>query len=348
MTHLDVAADHAKWEAVILSPQFANSLDQYFAERNDFQSTVLINQIRTADLIPADINLIMQTTPTAALNLMHIHRRLKTLTFSLMNREKMNEAYKFAISHLDDTPELATESPPMKFVRVNYGLGKTPRLARVISPAATTPPRSPSLEYIDEGVNPITPALEPQTSSKSPSPIPYLQKEKYRAMTPDPPTTSYFTLPASPPPVHTFENLQLEEQVIKYDDVSPTISTPDERLYSEPPMSDPAFRNIVCRLCKVLGHKQANCPQYFCRLCCIKKPVHLTCYCPLKKHISFNSARGRLPHLAFTFLTNAGVNDPNFFSGLDEWEREDDRRAKAVTKLIEKETGESLKPKLAD
>jgi len=346
MNHLDVAADHAKWEAVILSPQFANSLDQFFAERNDFQTTVLINQIRTADLIPADIALIMQTTPTAALNLMHVHRQLKTLTFSLMNREKMNEAYQFAISQFDDTPELVTDSPPMKFVRTNYGLGTAPRLAQVISPAATTPPRSPSLEYVDEGVNPITPALEPQTSRKSPSPIPYLQKEKYRAITPDSPTTSHFTLPA--PPIHNFENLRLEEQVIQYEDLSPAISTPDERLFSEPPMSDPAFQNIVCRLCKVLGHKQVNCSQYFCRLCRIKKPAHLSCYCPLKKHISFNSARGRLPHLAFTSLTNAGVNDPNFFSGLDEWEKEDDRRVKTVTKLIEKETGESLKPKLAD
>jgi len=113
-------------------------------------------------------------------------------------------------------------------------------------------------------------------------------------------------------------------------------------------MSDPAFRNIVCRLCKVLGHKQANCPQYFCRLCHIKKPVHLSCYCPLKKHISFNSARGCLPHLAFKFLTNAGVNDPNFFPELDEWEKEDDRRAKVVTKLIEKETRESITLRLAD
>ena len=261
----------------------------------------------------------------------------------------MNEAYKFAISHFDDTPELVAESPQMKFVRTTYGLGKAPRLARVVSPAATTPPRSPSLEYVDEGVNPYTPALEPMTPSRSPSPIPYLQKEKYREMTPESPTTSYFALPTSVPPVQTFENLKLEEdQIIKYNDVSPVVSTPDERLFSEPPMSDPAFRNIVCRLCKVLGHKQANCPQYFCRLCRIKKPAHLSCYCPLKKHISFNSARGRLPHLAFTFLTNAGVNDPNFFLGLDKWEEEDDRRAKAVTKLIEKETGESLKPKLTD
>ena len=73
MTHLNTAADHAKWKAIILSPQFADSLDRFFTEQNDFQSTVLINQIRTADLIPADITLITQTTPTAALNLIHIH-----------------------------------------------------------------------------------------------------------------------------------------------------------------------------------------------------------------------------------------------------------------------------------
>ena len=346
MTHLDAAAEHAKWEAIILSPQFANSLDHFLAERNDFHHTVLINHIRTADLIPADITLITQTTPAAALNLMHVHRRLKTLTFSLMNKERMAEACNYAISHLDDTPELVVESPKMKFVRTSYGLGHAPRMAQVVSPAATTLPRSTSPEYVDEGVNPITPDLEPLTSSKSPSPIPYLAKEKYRAITPDSSTTSRFA--PSVPPIHNFEDLKLEEQGIQYDDLSPAISTPDERLFSEPPMSDPAFQNIVCRLCKILGHKQANCPQYFCRLCRIKKPAHLSCYCPLKKHISFNSARGRLPHLAFMFLTNAGVNDPNFWSGLDQCEKEDDRRAKTVTKLIEKETGESLKPKLAD
>ena len=257
----------------------------------------------------------------------------------------MNEAYKFAISHLDDTPELVTESPQMKFVRTNYGLGHAPRLAQVISPAATTPPRSPSPKYVDEGTNPATPPLEPMMSSKSPSPIPYLQKEKYRAMTPNSPTTSYFTMP---PPVHTFENLKLKEQVIKYDDLSPTVSTPDEQLFSEPPMSDPAFRNIVCRFCKTLGHKQANCSQYFCHLCCIKKPAHLSCFCPLKGHISFNSARGRLPHLPFIFLTNRGVEDPNFFPGLDQWEKEDDRQAKGIAKLLLDQTGESVEPKLAD
>jgi len=179
MTRLDATADQAKWEAVILSPQFADSLDQFLAERNDFHHTVLINHVRTADLIPADISLITKTAPTAALNLMHVHRRLKTLAFSLMDRERMNEACNYAISHLDDTPELVVESPKMKFVRTSYGLGHAPRMARVISPAATTPPRSPSPEYVDEGVNPITPALEPMTLSKSPSPIPYLAKEKY-------------------------------------------------------------------------------------------------------------------------------------------------------------------------
>ena len=345
MTHLDTTTDHAKWEAVILSPQFANSLDRYFTDRNDFQSTVLINQIRTADLIPTDITLITQTTPIAALNLMHVHWCIKTLTFSLMNCEKMNQACSFAIAQLDDMPELIPESPQMRFVWTNYGLGQAPRLARIISPAATTPPCSPSLKYVDEGVDPIFPIREPMTSSKSPSPIPYLQKEKYRAMTPDSPTTSYFTIP---PPIHTFENLKLEEQGIKYDDLSPAVSTPDERLFSEPPMSNPAFRNIMCRLCKTLGHKQANCSQYFCCLCRIKKPVHLLCYCPLKGHISFNSACGHLPHLPFKFLTNTGINNPNFFLGLDEWEKEDDKCAKTVAKLIKDQTREGVEPKLAD
>jgi len=244
MTHLDVAADHAKWEAIILLPQFANSLDHFLAERNNFHHTVLVNHIRTADLILADITLITQTAPAAALNLMHVHRRLKTLAFSLMNREKMTEACNYAISHLDDTPELVIESPKMKFVRTSYGIGHAPRMAHVVSPAATTPPCSPSPEYVDEGVNPITPALKPRTSSKSLSPIPYLAKEKYCAITPDSPTPSHFAL--SVPPIQSFEDLKLEEQVIQYDDLSPAISTPDERLYSEPPMSDPAFQNIVC------------------------------------------------------------------------------------------------------
>jgi len=62
----------------------------------------------------------------------------------------------------------------------------------------------------------------------------------------------------------------------------------------------------------------------------------------------FNSARGHLPHLPFAFLTNAGVNDPNFFPGLDAWEKEDDRRAKTVAKLIKEQTGESVEPKQAD
>ena len=141
ITHLNTAADHAKWEAVILSPQFANSLDHFFAEWNDFQSTVLIDQVCTSDLIPIDIALIMQTAPTAALNLMHIHQRLKTLTFSLMNWEKMNEACNFAVSHFDDMPELVIESPQWNSYTRTTVLDKHPVLH-------TSPPLPPLHHHV--------------------------------------------------------------------------------------------------------------------------------------------------------------------------------------------------------
>jgi len=48
------------------------------------------------------------------------------------------------------------------------------------------------------------------------------------------------------------------------------------------------------------------------------------------------------------FLTSAGVEDPNFFTGLDAWEKEDDRQVKGIAKLLFDQTGESVEPKLAD
>ena len=81
-------------------------------------------------------------------------------------------------------------------------------------------------------------------------------------------------------------------------------------------------------------------------MCRIKKPAHLSHFCPLKKDILFNSAQGCLPHLSFDFLLNAG--DLNFFLNLDAWECEDDRRAKGVALLIKMSTGKSINPQFRD
>jgi hypothetical protein len=38
--------------------------------------------------------------------------------------------------------------------------------------------------------------------------------------------------------------------------------------------------NVVCRQCRVYGHKQKHCAQYFCRICGQFAPKHLTPFCP--------------------------------------------------------------------
>ena len=43
------------------------------------------------------------------------------------------------------------------------------------------------------------------------------------------------------------------------------------------------FANFVCRVCKQMGHKHVNCPDYRCRICNVWAPRHYTCWCPQLK-----------------------------------------------------------------
>jgi len=227
MSQLNLAAEHDKWEAVILSPQFATTLDFFFTDHNDFQTTVLVNQVRTSDLIAANIPLLSQVAPTTIPNLIYIHHHLKTLAFSLMDHDKMNTACKFAFSTFDGTPELDIESPKLKFIRLNYGTTSAPHLARIVSETATPPPRTPSPQLVNQCVT-TSPIIQPMMSSKSLSPIPYLQKGNYCAESPDSPSTSHFSI--SLPPTHAFEDLKINPvETTKVEDVnnSPTLSTPN-------------------------------------------------------------------------------------------------------------------------
>ncbi|KAG1829941.1 hypothetical protein EV424DRAFT_1535331 [Suillus variegatus] len=38
--------------------------------------------------------------------------------------------------------------------------------------------------------------------------------------------------------------------------------------------------NFVCRVCKKLGHRHKNCPEYYCRICQAHAPGHFSIYCP--------------------------------------------------------------------
>jgi len=141
-----------------------------------------------------------------------------------MDREKMNAACEFAFSTFDDVPKLDTESPKLKFIRLNYGTTLAPRLACIIPDSATPPPHSPSPEVIDQGVS-TSPVIQPKMLSKSLSPILYLSKGKYHAESPDSPTTSHFILP-SLTSLHVFDNLKHDE--VKDEEDSLQLPTPNK------------------------------------------------------------------------------------------------------------------------
>jgi hypothetical protein len=148
----------------------------------------------------------------------------------------------------------------------------------------------------------------------------------------------------SPPPDICVDNPQIIEPTTKVESSSssPQLSTPDQRLFSDPPFTDPNFVNIVCRLCNITGHKQANCSSYFCRLCRVKKPGHLSPFCPHRGKFPQNSIQGRFPHFAFRFVPD--TKEPSFWSELDRWESQDDKRAKTVEKLLKMHTGHGIDP----
>ncbi|KAG1796145.1 hypothetical protein EV424DRAFT_1547226 [Suillus variegatus] len=67
--------------------------------------------------------------------------------------------------------------------------------------------------------------------------------------------------------------------------------------------------NFVCRVCKKLGHRHKNCPEYFCRICQAQKPGHLSIYCPY-------AAKKELFPLVYT--------DEGFYEALAAWEARKD------------------------
>jgi hypothetical protein len=58
---------------------------------------------------------------------------------------------------------------------------------------------------------------------------------------------------------------------------------PAERAQSEETWIDRCGRDIsiiTCRYCQTEGHRQINCPRYFCRVCSKHAPRHLSARCP--------------------------------------------------------------------
>ncbi|OAX30719.1 hypothetical protein K503DRAFT_806831 [Rhizopogon vinicolor AM-OR11-026] len=97
------------------------------------------------------------------------------------------------------------------------------------------------------------------------------------------PTTRIYTASPEPEVPGLVEDILPAE--IPHSPTTPALLTPDEHLYSEPPFADPTFHNIICQNCRITGHKQANCPRYFCQGCRKLQPGHLSVFCNWKTMI---------------------------------------------------------------
>jgi hypothetical protein len=155
MSSIKSTSAHAQWEAVILSPQFAVHLDDFFEESRDYHSKLLIDQVRTAELIAADMTLLSTKLPDVVPNLIHVHRKMKALSFALLDPTTMESAVTYAFQKVEDLPELESNDGSIKMIRnriptPNYSYSPgweedTP------APTNEIPQRPPSseLEYVD-------------------------------------------------------------------------------------------------------------------------------------------------------------------------------------------------------
>src|SRR5882757_8885008 len=338
----------AIWESIILSPQYADYLDTYF--ENDALILNFLQIYRSADMLLCNYHDIAHHLPGAATSIKMNSRRIQNLACLMISKDKMDAAIEHVVGQVNREVE---KNVP--------GLGKfylsdlhfTPSHEKCFHPQPKpTRPNTPEL---------ISSIISSISSERSASPLPVLNKGKERAIPTNEiePTTGLYPSddekenndphslsPRLLPYGLASTPLDLPENISPrppFTDTTPNLPTPDERLFSEPPFSDPAFRNIVCRCCKITGHKQANCAHYFCRKCRRLQPGHLTPFCNLEDQIHPDSPIRNLVHLRFIFPLD--TSNPQFFKNLDTWERADDRRTQQNHKLIFNVTGfDALSP----
>jgi hypothetical protein len=317
----------AIWETILLSPLHSDHINRYLNEHGSDNSRIFVQLFRTADNLLCDYLTIKDRFPAAALSIKMGSQRVKHLSCLLTDKDHVSAAIDYAIGAINDSANRGVLSSGRTFLNV------------------------PHFSTEHEGCyHPTSPSTAPQSPLRSPSPIPALDKGKGREDPEDDEEELEYYSPKSPspslpPPIfHTNQSpvpLAITTRIktaspsvggSPLTPLTPALSTPDERLFSDPPHSDPAFENVVCRLCSTLGHKQAKCQKYFCRICRVRKPGHLTPFCPYHRNIPPHSPIGRIPHFAFEFPLDA--TRPNFFFHLDKWEKDDDRNFFKVSSFL--------------
>jgi hypothetical protein len=245
----------SKIESYLLSPPCTIALEEHFAE--DDISLSLMTIFRCAESLSYTM---FTTSEEEKRRIIYNQTMIKKLTIDCLEKRGIEHAITLPHFPKDDgyvlTPAV-TETPE-----------SIPR-------ALITSPPPPTLYYEASDEETPRPIPQPQLAIRS-SGRPRRNRNR---------GTLAFAVGLSrpSPPTPVFKEDTTPSLTPAPASPIPLPSTSTARAQSEETWADRCGRDIstiTCRYCKAEGHRQINCPRYFCRVCNNHAPRHLSARCP--------------------------------------------------------------------
>jgi hypothetical protein len=337
-SRLDTVRRRACDETALTSSTFALPIDSWFADREDELALSLVNVFRSAESAVADVTH-LHADPRNSPHTFAIVRQLnkiKGLSLDSLQARGLHDAVKEITSSFEKFGGYPPPTPS-EVDQINSGEPPSevpsPKLENS-SPIPVPPPTarqyatpSPDSSFLGLDHSALSPA-----STDSDLPIRYrtqiatrstgkirASRKKRRASVSYAlglPHYSYSSNERTPTP-HPSSSAPADITTPIIEDAEAVISTGieipldahlDGRAASEERFKDRNgvdYSSFICRYCHKEGHRQVNCPRYFCHVCTWHTPGHLSAFCP-----NLNGRR----------LFKAKPRTWDFYNKLKQWE----------------------------
>jgi hypothetical protein len=338
-SRLDTVRRRACDETALTSSTFALPIDSWFADREDELALSLVNVFRSAESTVADVTH-LHADPRNSPRTFSIVRQLnkiKGLSLDSLQARGLHDAVKEITSSIEKFGGYPPPTPS-EVDQINSGEPPSevpsPKLENS-SPIPVPPPTagqyatpSPDSSFLGLDHSALSPAstdsdlptwCRPQVAIRSTGKERASRKKHRKSVsyalglphchaslnerTPTPFPSS------SAPATITTPIIEDAEAVISTGIEIPQDARPNERASSEERFRDRNgmgdYSHFICRYCSQEGHRQVDCPRYFCRVCTWHTPGHLSAFCP--------SLHGRR-------LFKAKPRTWDFYSKLKQWE----------------------------
>jgi hypothetical protein len=325
-------------ETALTSSTFALPIDSWFADREDELALSLVNVFRSAESAVADVTHLHADPRNSPHTFAIVHQlnKIKGLSLDSLQARGLHDAVKEITSSFEKFGGYPPPTPS-EIDQINSGEPPSevpsPKMENT-SPIPVPPPTaeqyatpSPDSSFFGLDHSALSPA-----STDSDLPIQYrsqvavrstgknrASRKKRRASVSYAlglPHYSYSSnertptpLPSSSAPTDiTTPIIEDAEAVISTGIEIPLDAHLDGRASSEERFRDwngVDYSSFICRYCHKEGHRQVNCPRYFCRICTWHTPGHLSAFCP-----NLNGRR----------LFKAKPRTWDFYNKLKQWE----------------------------